>query len=101
MKPLTLRTRLTLVYTGSWRCCSPALGVRLSASSCAQLNLDATARLEEITRGLHGYLRFADGIPSLAYHASDPEEVGFIEEATRYYQVFDADTGRLLVESPR
>ena len=33
--------------------------------------LEATAQLEEITRSLHGYFRFSDGVPMLAYDRND------------------------------
>jgi len=96
---LTLRSRLTLIYTA-------VFGVLLVATSVAfyrvlayQLDADITANLSELTTGLHGYLRFADPIPTVVFDPTDPEEAAFVEEATRYYQVFDTGSGQLLVQS--
>jgi heavy metal sensor kinase len=76
-----------------------AVGVTYYQVLARQLDADATADLEEITTGLHGYLRFSDGNPSLAYDSGDPGEVAFVERATRYYQIYDGATGQLLVQS--
>jgi two-component sensor histidine kinase len=38
-------------------------------------------------------------VPVLEYSHDDPDVVAFIEEATRYYQIYDADHGTLLVQS--
>ncbi len=96
---LTLRSRLTLIYTA-------VFGVLLVATSVAfyrvlayQLDADVTANLSELTTGLHGYLRFGNPIPAVVFDPTDPAEAAFVEEATRYYQVFDADSGQLLVQS--
>ena len=64
-----------------------------------QLDADVTANLSELTTGLHGYLRFGGEAPTVAFDASDPAEAAFVDEATRYYQVFDGASGRLLVQS--
>ena len=96
---LTLRSRLTLIYTA-------VFGVLLVATSVAsyevlayQLDADVTTGLAELTTGLHGYLRFAEGTPTLSFDPSDPAQAAFVEEATRYFQVFDAVSGQLLVQS--
>jgi heavy metal sensor kinase len=65
-----------------------------------QLDADATAELREMTRAVHGYLRFEGGTPVLAYDPEDPDQVTFVQEATRYYQVYDANRGDLLIQSP-
>jgi signal transduction histidine kinase len=64
-----------------------------------QLDTDATANLAELTSGLHGYLRFSDGAPSVAFDPNDVDQSAFIDAATRYYQIYDATTGRLLAQS--
>ena len=65
-----------------------------------QLDDDATTSLEEKARGLHGYLQFKDGAPVLEYQRDDLDAVAFVDDATDYYQVFDARDGRLLTQSP-
>jgi signal transduction histidine kinase len=64
-----------------------------------QLDADVSANLEEMTRGLHGYLRFDDGAPTLSFDPADPAQAAFVNEATRYFQVFDATSGDLLAQS--
>jgi len=89
-----------LVYTGMLALLATGLGVAYHSFLVRQLDADATAELEDVTRGLHGYLQFKDGAPVLAYNKNDSEAVTFIEEATRFYQIYDARSGRLLVQSP-
>lgn len=100
MKPLTLRTTLSLSYAAILALLLTALGLGYYRLLARQLELDAAADLEEVTSGLRGYLRFVGGAPSLTYDRNDPEVVAFIEKATRYYQIYDANTGRLLLQSP-
>ena len=63
------------------------------------LDEDASTRLRELTEGLHGYLRFTDGEPSLDFNPNDSDQVEFVQEATRYYQLYDIDNGRLVFQS--
>lgn len=99
MKRLTLRTTLTLVYTGILALLLTALGVASYHVLALHLDLDATDDLRKMTGGIRGYLHFEHGLPVLRYDSNDPEEAEFIEEATRYYQVYDSNSGRLLVQS--
>ena len=96
---LTLRARLTIVYAVVFGLLLTAIGVVSYRVLTYELDQDVTTNLLGLTSGLHGYLRFGDGVPVVAFDASDPVEAAFVEEATRYYQVFDATTGRLLVQS--
>lgn len=100
MKPLQLRTSLTLRYTAMVTVLVSALALTYHFVLVRQLNRDATATLEEKARGLHGYMQFANGQPLIAYDADDPEAAAFIDDATDYYQVYDAGDGRLLTQSP-
>jgi heavy metal sensor kinase len=97
---LTLRTTLTMVYTGILALLLTTLGFAYYQVLALHLDLDATDDLEKMTGGMHGYLRFDRGVPALAYDRTDQVEAAFIAEATRYYQVYDANTGHLLVQSP-
>src|SRR5678815_5282267 len=45
-----------------------------------QLDADATASLTELTSGLHGYLKFDSGIPTLSYDPVDADEAAFVHE---------------------
>ncbi len=99
MTPLTLRTRLTLFYTAVLALLVTGLSFSYYRILGLQLDADATADLREITDGMHGYLHIVDGAPVLAYDRTDPEQAAFIDAASRYYQVYDVATGRLLVQS--
>ncbi|TAK18118.1 MAG: HAMP domain-containing protein [Acidobacteria bacterium] len=100
MKPIAVRTRLTLVYTGVLAVLLAGLGFAAYRVLSAQLESAANSDLKELTDGLHGYLRLADGAPTFVYDRSDPAQVAFIESATRFYQLYDLGTGELVVQSP-
>jgi heavy metal sensor kinase len=97
---LSLRTQLTLFHTAILALLVTGLGLAFYQGLSLQLDADATNDLVEVTDGLHGYLRFDHGQPVLEYDEDDPAEVAFVQRATRYYQVYEATTGRLLVQSP-
>ena len=99
MKPLRLRTSLALAYTAILSLVLTALGLGYHSSLVRQLDLSTTDGLEDKARGLHGYLQFKNGAPVLMYNEDDPAEVAFIDDATRYFQIYDANTGMLLTQS--
>jgi heavy metal sensor kinase len=100
VKPLPLRTSLTIVYTSILVVLMTGLAITTHSLFVRQLDEAATTSLEEKARGLHGYLQFKGGMPVLVYKRDDLDAVGFIDDATDYYQVFDARDGRLLTQSP-
>ncbi len=100
MKPLAVRTRLTLYYTAALALVLAAMGVVSYRTLAARLDADANQRLEELASGLRGYLHFEGGGVSLAYDTEDPEEAQFIRSATRFFQVYDAATGQVVLQSP-
>ncbi len=97
---LTLRARLALIATVIVGALLALLGSVSYRVLAARLDADATQRLDELTEGLHGYLAFGGDTPSVRFDPNDSDETAFVHEATRYYQVYDAATGRLLVQSP-
>jgi len=96
---LPLRARLAVSATVVFAVLIGALAVASYTVLARQLDADATARLAELTEGLHGYLRFHDDVPSVEFDASDGDQVSFVQEATRYYQIYEAGSGRLLFQS--
>ena len=99
MKPLPLRTSLTIVYTGLLAALMTGLAITTHALFVHQLDQAATTSLEVKASGLHGYLQFKGGEPVLEYNRDDSEAAAFIDAATDYYQVYDANSGRLLTQS--
>jgi heavy metal sensor kinase len=100
MTPLALRTKLTLSYTAILVVLLVALGLAYYRVLSQQLDADATAEVHEVTSGLHGYLQFEQGLPVLDYDRNDPDEVSFVDRVGRYFQVYNATTGDLLLQSP-
>jgi heavy metal sensor kinase len=96
---MTLRTRLTVIYAVIFGVLLAGLGAASYRVLARQLDADATARLIELTNGLHGYLRFQDGVPAIVSDRNDPDQAAFVQEAARYYQIYNAKTGTLLVQS--
>ena len=96
---LTLRTRLAAISTIVFGLLLAALSFVSYTVLSRRLDADVTERLTELTDGLHGYLRFDGDTTSVAFDASDNDQTAFVHEATRYYQVYDAATGRLITES--
>lgn len=99
MTPLPLRTSLTLIYTTLLAVVVSGVVIGYHGLLVRQMDRDASTTLAEIVRGLHGYLRIAEGRPTLSFNDHDPNAVAFVEEATRYYQVFETASGRRLVQS--
>src|SRR6476620_1815611 len=100
MTPLALRTKLTLFYSGILLVLLAALSLAYYPVLSRQLDADATAEVQEVASGLHGYLQFEGGLPVLDYDRNDPEEVSFVDRVARYFQVYNATTGELLLQSP-
>lgn len=100
MKPLPLRASLTLVYALVLALILTAEGYAYHATLKRQLDTSVTTELEDKARALHGYLRFNGPRVTLAYDQNDADEAAFIADATRFYQVYDADRGALLLQSP-
>jgi len=96
---LTLRSRLTLLYTVLFGVLLAVIAVVSYRVLAYQLDADVSANLSELTSGLHGYLRFPNDLPIVVFDQTDPAQAAFVEEATRYYQIFDARTGELNEQS--
>jgi hypothetical protein len=96
---LRFQTRLILFSTVTFAVLLTVLSFVSYRLLARQLDRDATADLIELTNGLHGYLRFERGLPLIAFDEKDADQVAFVHDATRYYQIYDGADGSLLVES--
>ncbi len=99
MKPLKLRTKLTIFYAA-------VITLLLAASSLLfydllayQLDAGVRNELKERAVGLRGYLRLNGDKAQLVYDSTDPEQAFFVDTATRYYQIYDAVSGALITRS--
>jgi heavy metal sensor kinase len=99
MKPLSLRLRLALIYAVLSAVVLAGFGAVFYRSLAARLERGLDQDLEERAAALRGYLRFPGGRPQLVFDQNDPEEAFFIHTATRYFQVMDATSGEVLVQS--
>ena len=95
----TLRGRLATIAAIVFGLLLAGLSVASYQVLARRLDADVTERLTQLTDGLHGYLRFGDGTASVAFDESDNDQAVFVHEATRYFQVYDVATGRLVAAS--
>ena len=95
----TLRARLATISAIVFGLLLAGLSLTSYQVLARRLDADATERLMELTDGLHGYLRFGPDAASIVYDAGDNDQAVFVHEATRYYQVYDVTTGRLVASS--
>jgi heavy metal sensor kinase len=96
---LPLQTRLILFCTVTFALLMTVLSVASYRMLAQQLDLDVSADLAELTNGLHGYVRIEDGVPSVVFDEKDADQAAFVHAATRYYQIYDGEDGRLLALS--
>src|SRR3989442_10358320 len=99
MKPLTLRTKLTLFYSITVSVLLTGFALIYYRVLSVGLDRDLTQEVIDRTSGLRGYLRFEEGQPVFEYDPNDPDEISFINTATRYYQIYDIRSATLLAES--
>jgi heavy metal sensor kinase len=96
---LPLRARLAVAYALLAALLLAGLAIISYRTFARELDADATTRAIELANGLHGYLHFEPHTASLAFDANDGDQAAFVDEAARYYQVYDVSTGGLLVRS--
>ena len=99
MRPLSLRLRLTLIYAALSVLVLAGFGALFYRTLAARLERSLDQDLDERAAALRGYLRFPGGRPQLVFDQNDPEEAFFIRTATRYFQVMDAASGEVLIQS--
>jgi len=93
MKPLTLRTKLTLFYSIIVSVLLTGFALIYYHELSAGLDRDLTQEVRDRTSGLRGYLHFDEGMFVLMYDQNDSDEVSFINKAARYYEIYELSTG--------
>ncbi len=96
---LTLRTRLAVASTVTFGLLVAGISVVTYRVLASRLDADVTQRLLALSDGLHGFLRFDGEGVSTSFDPADGDQARFVHQATQYYQVYDAETGRLFAES--
>jgi heavy metal sensor kinase len=100
VKRIGIRARLSLIYTALFAAELVILGLVFYHARMQQVNGAVNAELDDVAAGLRGYLQFPNGTPVLSYDRNDPGESGFVSSATRFFRIYDADSGRLIFQSP-
>ena len=96
---LTLRARLAVIWTVVFGLLIVILSVISYVRLEDSLDSDMSVRLTELTDGLHGYLREDGEKLALDFDEGDNDQRAFVDEATRYYQIYDRQTGQQLSSS--
>ncbi len=81
MKPLKLRTKLTLTYAAVFSLLLAGVSTLFYNLLAYQLDRALAQELSERADALRGYLRFEDNQPRFVYDASDPDEASFVATA--------------------
>jgi hypothetical protein len=100
MKPLKLRTKLTLIYAAVFTLLLAGVSALFYNLLEYQLDKALAQELTERADALRGYLRFEGDRSRFVYDSSDPDEASFVTTATRYFQIYDAASGALIARSP-
>lgn len=100
MKPVKLRTKFTLIYTGIFALLLAGTIASFYNLFAYQLNKDLTEELGERAVAVRNFLRLEGGRVRLVYDATDPDVAYFVSLATRYYQIYDIGSGKLIARSP-
>ena len=74
----SFQTRLTLFCTVTFALLLTVLSLASYRLLAQQLDVDASADLTELTNGLHGYLRFEDGVPAIVFDEKDADQAAFV-----------------------
>lgn len=96
---LSLRTRLAVGSTMVFGLLVGGVSVVTYRMLASQLDTDVSERILALAQGLHGYLRIEGEMAITEVATDDDEQAAFVREATEYFQVYDATSGRLLAES--
>lgn len=99
MRPFSLRTRLTLYYSGILAVALAGFGFLFYHSLSLLAERSLTAELQDHAAALRGYLRYQDGQLGILFNPQDSGEAYFVHNATRYYQAFDLADGTLVAQS--
>jgi heavy metal sensor kinase len=99
MKPVSLRTRLTIFHSLILTVILVGFGLLSYHFLAVLLERTLGQELDDRVIALRGYLQYRDGSLVLDFDPNDPDEAYFVHTATRYYQAFDLQDGSLVVES--
>jgi heavy metal sensor kinase len=99
LKRLKLQTKLALGYALLFALLLGIAGAAVHHLMALRLTTEADDNLVDHLAGLWGYIEFRDGKPVVLQDPKNTYVTYFLREATRYYQLYDAGSGSLLLES--
>jgi len=99
MPPLKLRTKLALSYATLFVTLLGSSGIAVYQLMAYRLRAAADDNLVDHVAGLWGYIDFHGDRPAIRFDPRNPYVTYFLLEATRYYQIYDAGDGHILLES--
>jgi heavy metal sensor kinase len=99
MKPLSLRGRLTLFYSGVLTVLLAVFGLIFYNALGLVIERRLTDELATRAQYLANHERLQDGGPQLVFNPDNREEAYLVHSAARYYQVFQLPSGTLVVQS--
>jgi len=100
VKTIGLRARLSLFYSALFTVLVAILFLGAYYLLKSDLENLTTDELVDRATALRGYIHVEADLPVLRYDSKDPEVAGFIGTATRYFQLYDQESGRLVFQSP-
>jgi len=100
VKPLGLRSRLTLLYSAVFTLLLAIVSFASYFLLRNQLEADLNHDLSDRMEALRGYIEFESDTPVLKYDTNDSEAGLFVRSATRYFQITNLDTGAIVTQSP-
>jgi len=100
MRPIALRSKLTLFYTSVLALFIVAIAIAYYHTLRYHLNSSITEELLERSAGIRGYIRISNDDAGLTYDETDPDELFFVETATRLFQIQRIRDGEIKVQSP-
>ena len=99
MAPLKLRTKLALSYAALFVTLLGSSGIAVYQLQAFRLRDAADDNLIDHLAGLWGYVGFDGDKAAIRFDPQNSYVAYFLREATRYYQLYDARNGKLLLES--
>jgi heavy metal sensor kinase len=99
MKPLRLRTKLTLYYSAVLVLVLGGFAFLIFHATSSFMESGGDEDLQERASALRGYLRYEGDQLVLAPQSNDPGEAYFLHNASRYFQAYDLKDGSLVAQS--
>jgi heavy metal sensor kinase len=99
MLTLSVRTRLTLFYSLVLSVTLAGFGILFYHVLGVFMERSITKELEDQAAFLQSHMRTENGSLQLAFDPNNRDEAYLVHLATRYYEVFELPSGRLVVQS--